>query len=39
MNVSVKASYKIMARALAELKDVLGISLVTLLSFFAKNTL
>ena len=39
MNVSVKASYKIMARALAELKDALGISLLTLLSFFAKNTL
>jgi RNA polymerase sigma factor (sigma-70 family) len=39
MNVSVKASYKIMARALAELKDALGISLLALLSFFAKNTL
>ena len=37
MNISVKASYKIMARALKDLKNILGISLLTLLTLLNRT--
>lgn len=39
MKISVKGTYKLLARALTDLKEVLGIPIIVLLSFFAKLAL
>jgi RNA polymerase sigma factor, sigma-70 family len=39
MNISVKATYKIMARALKDLKNILGISLFALLTLLTRTSL
>jgi hypothetical protein len=39
MEISVKGSYKLLARALTELKEVLGIPIIVLFTYFTKLAL